>query len=504
MDEMMATYQTRVALDTKQSMILEEYAHLSNVLEHALYAEVAKGKTSASCKNLFLKKYGVTARQFNACRVSLEGKIAACQAGKEQAIIELKEKITSLDKKIEKLSKKKSLTLHQKKRRRETLHYRLSQLENDLKENRHRLCFGGKKLFRAQFSLEENGFTSHEDWKKAWQSRNDQFFTLGSKDESSGNQTCTAALNIDGSLSLRLRLPPTLEAKYGKYLKIDAVNFAYGQAAIVASLGNPEGQAISYRFKKDAKGWRIFASTSLQKAKLISQEQVGVIGIDLNIDHIACTETDRFGNLVEKKIFSWVSYGKSKGQLKALTGEVCKEIIEWAKLVKKPLVIEKLDFQKKKTSLAEQKAKFARLLSSFAYGLFFHFIKAQGYRAGIAVHEVNPAFTSMIGRINYAKRYGLSIHLAAALCIARRYQQLSESPNLSVEEIPDGKGSHVAFVLPVRNRTKHVWHFWGQVKRKVKTVLAAHFQAKNYRSSDPPSSILVTVIPESYRCNPGT
>ena len=390
--------------------------------------------------------------------------------------------------------------LHQKKRRKIKLSHRLSQLESDFKEKRTHLCFGGKKLFRAQFYLEQNGFASHEEWVKAWkETRNSEFFALGSKDETAGNQTCTARLQENESLSLRLRLPTALESKYGKYLDIPNVTFAYGNAAILASLNDPEGQAISYRFKKDAKGWRVFASTSLKKAAPICREGIGVIGIDLNADHIACIETDRFGNPIKRKVFPWVSYGKNKEQLKAATGDLSKHIIAWAAQSQKPVVLEKLEFQKKRSALREEsRSKFSRLLSSFAYSQFFLILMARGYRQGIAVHQVNPAYTSVIGRINYAKRYGLSIHLAAALCIARRYLKLSESPSLSEGKIPDGKGGYVAFVLPVRNRIKHVWHFWGEVKKKLKTVLAAHFRAIKNRSSGPPKPTLVTAIPVHY------
>ena len=494
MDEMIFTYQTRLQLDERSEAILDECAHLSSLVEHSLYAEVARGKTSASCKNEFLKKFGITARQFNACRVSLEGKISACKAGQQQARASLKQQIELLDKQIDLLAKKpsKSFALHQKKRRKIKLAHRLFQVENDLQDKRVRLCFGGKKLFRAQFHLEPNGFASHQEWEQAWESsRNSEFFTLGSKDETAGNQTCQACLKGNGSLSFRLRLPPALEERHGKYLQIDNVSFAYGQAAILASLNDPEGQAISYRFKKDAKGWRIFASTSLKKADSICREGIGSIGIDLNADHIACIETDRFGNPIKREVLPWISYGKTREQLKAATGELAKQLIEWAAQTKKPLVLEKLEFQKKKLSLRDQSgSKLSRLLSSFAYGLFFQLLIARGYRQGVAVHQVNPAYTSVIGRINYAKRYGLSTHLAAALCIARRYQGLSESPSLSEGSIPDGKGGHVAFVLPVRNRTEHVWPFWGRVKKKIKTVLAAHFRAIYNRSSSPPSSTL--------------
>ncbi len=48
-------------------------------------------------KNYFLKAFEITARQCNACRVSLEGKIAAFQAAHEQAISTLKRQIGSVD-----------------------------------------------------------------------------------------------------------------------------------------------------------------------------------------------------------------------------------------------------------------------------------------------------------------------------------------------------------------------------------------------------------------------
>lgn len=492
-DRMTLTYQTRLSLDEKQEEVFSEYACLFNTVEHSLYSETAAGKAIASCKSHYLKKYGITARQFNACRVSLEGKIAAYRAGQEQAVVDLKQQIDLLDRSIGRLEKKpsKQMILHQKKRRRSRLSARLLDVEKDIKERRTHLCFGGKKLFQAQFYLGQNGFSSHQEWKKAWESkRNSEFFVLGSKDETAGNQTCTATVQQDGRFCLRLRLPNALE-KYGKYIEIPDVSFAYGSEAILASLSHPEGQALSYRFKNDGKSWRVFVSTDLQSQELISLQGNGAIGIDLNTDHVACIQTDRFGNPIQKEVISWISYGKTRGQLKAITGDVCKRIVDMAKETKKPIVIEKLDFKKKKSALKEESnSKFSRLLSSFAYALFFIFLLARAFKNGVAVHQVNPAFTSIMGRVNYAMRYGLSVHLAAALCIARRYQKFSEASCSPTGKIPDGKGSHVAFVLPVRNRTKHVWHFWGQVRKKLSTVLAAHFRAISNRSLSPTSSTL--------------
>jgi hypothetical protein len=86
-DSMTMSYQTRLTLNERQTEIFSECASLFNTVEHSLYAKIATGKTSASCKNSFLKTYGITARQFNACRVSLEGKIASCQAGQANSTI---------------------------------------------------------------------------------------------------------------------------------------------------------------------------------------------------------------------------------------------------------------------------------------------------------------------------------------------------------------------------------------------------------------------------------
>ena len=237
-DAMTFTYQSRLPLDERQQKIFLKCAFLFNHIEHSLYAEIAKGKTSAACKNDFLKKYGITARQFNACRISLEGKIAACKASANLAAESLRGQIALVETQIQRLEKKpsKHLILHQKQRRKEHLIKRLSCIEEDLKKRCPRLCFGGNKLFRAQFYLEQNGFSSHQEWKEAWTfKRNSEFFILGSKDEKAGNQTCTAIVQEDGRFSLRLRLPDALTKEFGnKYVEIENVSFKYGKEAILA------------------------------------------------------------------------------------------------------------------------------------------------------------------------------------------------------------------------------------------------------------------------------
>src|SRR5205807_2406138 len=106
---------------------------------------------------------------------------------------------------------------------------------------------------------------------------------------------------------------------------------------------------------KDKKGYRVFVSTQVSDPTWITRKELGVIGIDINVDHIAVVETDRFGNPIKHKSFPLVCYGKTTDQAKAIIGDVSAEIVEWAKATQKPLILEKLDFQKKKAQLKELK-----------------------------------------------------------------------------------------------------------------------------------------------------
>ena len=168
--------------------------------------------------------------------------------------------------------------------------------------------------------------------------------------------------------------------------------------------------------------------------------------------HLAVADLDRHGNIIDVDRVPLCTYGKSAEQAKAIIGDACKSVIERARLSGKPIALENLDFAKKKAGMEGQDARYARMLSSFAYSKIVQTIKARAFDAGIEVVAVNPACTSIIGRHKFAKRYGISTHQAAAASIGRRANNLSESPNRCFSD-------QVTFVLPVRNRAKHVWSF---------------------------------------------
>ena len=175
---------------------------------------------------------------FNAVRVSLEGKIASIQDEVEVRRDELERRILRAQGQIAQAGEGvRRDWLHQKQRRLGNLKAKLVKLEEDIASGRIRLCFGSRKLWRRQHNLEANGYSNHGEWLNDWLSaRSDEFFVLGSKDETGGCQLCVATVADDASLTLRLRLPDALAGEEGKYLVIPAVRFKYGHDQVLAAL----------------------------------------------------------------------------------------------------------------------------------------------------------------------------------------------------------------------------------------------------------------------------
>ena len=485
---------------------MSAYAVLYGRVERKLFAAVAAGKAASSLKSGYLKRYGIPARMFNGVRVSLEGKIASVKEQQKLRLDSLGRRIARAQRQITGAAEHgRWQQVHQKGRRLATLQSRLAGLEADIEQGRVRLCFGSKRLWHKQYHLGENGYASHREWLTDWQdARSDEFFVLGSRDETAGCQLCVASVADDGTLTLRLRMPDCLADQHGKYLTIEGVRFAYGHEQVLAALdSNAEytrcrrehdekaarasglGQAVSYRFKRDDKGWRVFATTSMMHVPVVTDQRRGAIGVDLNADHLAVCETDASGNYIHAFSVPLVTYGKSRHQAEAIIGDAVASVVAYAREAGKPIVIEKLDFRQKKAALEGESRKYSRMLSSFSYGKINSYFLSRGHRDGVGIHQVNPAFSSLIGRAKFMERYGLSVHQAAALVLARRLLGCSERiPRRRV--CPVGNGVQVAFTVPARKRVKHVWTYWGAILGQLRPALAAqHRLGKRRRGPNP-------------------
>lgn len=544
-----ATYQTRLALSSEQEKLLGEYAALYGRAQRSLFAARQRPDFDANAaKRTFCRQFGLTARQYNALRMELDGKVSSIVERRKGLIDEAAQRIARAEKLVAKLMRQitdlrnpqpafkaarwvRSMTdaqrmerlaafksrLHQKQRRLQSLRDRRAAMDKDAKEGRVRLCFGSRKVFGAQFHLSENGYKDHAAWRCDWRAaRNSQFLIVGSSDETAGNQTCQAEVQSDGTLRLMLRLPDALG---GGSLDIAGVQFAYGHSGITQALASSQvilrpsktgrmtrartGAAISYRFVRDTKGWRVF-TTAEESADIQTSLQLGAVGVDLNADHLAVARIDRFGNLVQTLRLDTPLRGKTTGQRKAILGDATKIVAQIAAAHGVPVALENLDFSRRKAELESVNARQSRMLSALAYKQAHTMITSACFKAGVEVRHVNPAYTSTIGAVNFALPRGLSVHLGAAMAIARRGMGLSEkplaapprfqttNPNQSatnpVLAAPARSGGHVAFSRPARNRKKHVWSQWAAARRGLRAAHAAHArsaQAAPVRPSNP-------------------
>ena len=209
---MISTYQTRVTVfrgkdRAEGEAALAAYAELYSRVQRKLFADIAAGNSANSLKSVYLKRYGIPARMFNALRVSLEGKVASVRETMVLRNCGTVFRYGSPGPSVRFLMPLRGAAGTRPIRRSGglvNLKLRLAGLEADIDGGRVRLCFGSKRLWRKQHDLKANGYSSHEEWLADWEdARNGEFFVLGSRDETGGCELCVASIAEDGSLTLR-------------------------------------------------------------------------------------------------------------------------------------------------------------------------------------------------------------------------------------------------------------------------------------------------------------
>ena len=527
------TYQTLVADGAAADAALSAYAKLFGEVQRALFAAIAAGDDPDELKPDFCRRYRITSRQFNAIASDIKGKIDGIKAHRKVLIEGKTRQIKKAREVLKKLSKPPKHTRgqppettaerkarvaksHHKKRRLVDLEGELAHLEADEKNGKVRIAFGSRQLFRAQFDLEANGYSDHDQWLKIWRAaRSRQCYVLGSKDETAGCQGCVATTNPDGTLDLRVRLPdaviedPAIEKEDGKYLILKGIKFAYGHDNVLQALQSSrliregdhtrrDGVALSWRLLRDEKHgepiWYVHVTVDVPAPAIVTRREAGAVGADFNAAHVAVAELDRFRNVIDcERIDTCLSY-KSAGQRKAILGDAVHKVVARALSAGKPVVVERLDFSAKKAALEDVSPKRSRMLSVLAYSQYNQLLKAACFRAGVELVEVHPAYTSVIGAINHAQVRGVSSHQGAACAIARRGLEKSpleaETPRSSATQdgawVPTRNGGHVTLRVPARIRGRHVWSQWAGAKRRLCAALKGSHRCGEAGNPRPP------------------
>lgn len=467
----MPTFTTR--LPEQLFSFLDAHAELMSRMEREMFVRLQRGERIGVLEKELQVKYDCDSTTVRNVYHNLKGKIDGAIEVQKYRVKELKHAIQSIEKAIQKHEKrlkqsvKKGLptweihhTIHQKKRRLHIKQTKLKQLEANLDAGKVSMCFGSKKLFNAQHHLDANGYETHEEWREDWRlARSSNYLMVGSKIYQGGNQLCR--LTSEGKLTITV--PRPLVKQFGGSISVEDVTFRYGQCWIDAALqpvrrfsdGKVKSSRIgteapvTHRFVRKDGEWFIHTHVSLPEIPYISHRKNGAIGIDLNVDSIAWAHCDSEGNLKAHGQIAIDLKDKSSNQSQDILSNALDQIVMIAIDRECPIVIERLDFSEKKAGLREQGARYAEMLSQFAYAKFSELLEGKCSIQGIELIRQNPAYSSLIGMHKFMGMYGLNSGTAAAFVLARRGLRLSERLTEALR----------TFVSPVDD-TKHVWSYW--------------------------------------------
>ena len=494
------------------------YNHLKRMTFTDLYI---KKRPLSEIKKEYLLEYGLTGRHFNSIVCDLKTQISSLEETRKEAIKSIEQQIKSLQKYIKRSSEKikkfkseisaiekykKQVNLcrqgeakkpflkkelrkkhmgkisqeikdlkykqHQKKRKFNTLQAKKVVLESRLTRNHLKFCFGGKKLQNAQHHLRENGYSDLYDWKNDWRKhREANSYWIGSHDEIKRNLNAQYDLE---SNKLRLRL---LNCMDEKYLELD-VDFPYQKEWLEhAILGERDrwvngkitkrGVPVSYRLvvrKKACYVQAIFERPAIDKT---TNQEHGAIGIDFNLNHLAIMETDRFGNPINGGSYYFSSEGSHKGRNEAQLSDYLSEIVNKCKNSGKVLVVEDLNFEKKKRQLKENSGKrFNAHFSRMAVSRYKNLLKSKCHKAGVEIRFINAAYTSLIGLTKFIGYEKFTSHELSALCIARRGLRMSERCK---SKVTFGKTVSIFDFNEVSHKgVKHVWSYWSRMSKGIR------------------------------------
>ena len=440
------------------SALVPFYAKIyRSVWQEVMHADekihLISGKNKSSYNTYLQRKFYISKRMANSIIADVVGTYNAMLELKKYELSQLNSKIDGSHKKLEKynlrlvrfknadinkLSKQDRRTykrlrfaVWKRLRRINRLKQKRDVLERNIQSGKVSICFGAKKLFKAQWFLEENGFASHEEWLKTFhQNRDKNILFLGSKDETACNQMFQFA-KIGDSYQIKVRkvencrINPSGEKYIYGMCKFRRKDF---ESYLSANLENRKSKdacmPLTYRIV--FRGKRIYLQVLFEyKREDFSHTTnvFGTIGIDYNDGFMQVAETNETGNLVRLERIP-LDYHGTGNRAKSEIEEKIAKIVRRAIVVGKTIVIEDLDFRKTKsktqTGKTERGKQYNRMLHKFDYSRYKETLENCCYRNNVELIKVNPAYTSRIAKAKYCESRKLNVHAGAAFVIARR------------------------------------------------------------------------------------
>ena len=420
------------------SKYISDYIELFNKIQRLTFHRIKNyhiknGKITREDRNIIhsqlKEEFNLTSRAIDAILSNMLGRYESIKELKEFERKSLERKISTLEKDLTKLKDERTLQrvslnnsskdfnftkyknlkikIYWKQNRLNTKKQKLKNLEKEIETGKYKVCFGTKNLLK-------------KDYKEFIKKRDSEIYYLGR----AGDKTCNNNFQVEYNSKIN-----QFYFRIRKEIDLDNDKFVYGQfhfnnknyTNLLKNLLRNKASALTYRVK--IKNNRVFLQIIYNfehnQDLCVTRDSYGVVGVDFNKGFVSVSETDKYGNLINT--FN-IDYQYSKGNQTTNDFQViATRLKDYCLNVGKDLVIEKLNFTKKKDDLISKRGKkYNEMLSTLAYSKFGSIITSKCAKNRIFLHKVNPAWTSWIAKRKYCPKMKLNIHSGASYVIARR------------------------------------------------------------------------------------
>jgi IS605 OrfB family transposase len=291
--------------------------------------------------------------------------------------------------------------------------------------NPKKVVFGSKELF-AKLCIHHLQGWRLEEVKRKWnEKRKGRLVSIGHAG-SGGNPNIKLVFEDDGIYlsitSTRKRRPIKVKVKRkvnGKRDKwITLINMIL------------EGKKFPYTIELRKVNGEIYGYVTFQipipEVKITKDN--GVIGIDINAKpfHLAVVEIGKDGNLISYtriKLGHLNNFSKNRKDYEEWL--VAHKVVSIAKEKNKAIVVEDIN-NLPKGKRGNGRKKLRKILQRFSYGRILEKIERLCKLNGIEIIKVNPAWTSVQGKLKYSPQLNIDKDIAGAYVIARRGLGLKE------------------------------------------------------------------------------
>jgi len=289
-------------------------------------------------------------------------------------------------------------------------------------QNPKKLVFGSRELFEQ---LKKKHLTGkrRDELRQKWEER--RYGILYSRGDKSREGNLNLRLvNLNNQWCLRVNLGN------GEYVWARVIRSAKRKTdkwtGFISSLEHAEktGDWFPYTVRLKLRNGKIYAQFSREEKlpEVTITKDNGVIGIDINAYpfHLALVHAANDGNLAKYERISLDKLLEGSSDKRAyLSWQTAHQVVEIAKRERKAIVVENLE-KLPRGKRGDGLPKLRQKLQKWVYKGLLQKIEIVARRNGIQVIKVNPAYTSIIGKLKYAPLYNIDKDTAGAYVIARR------------------------------------------------------------------------------------